>query len=175
LIGIRIAMVIAYAVFILFAIGVIVASVWLVQQGIGTAVSLIPTPVPTELPLALEPTEPIATAEPIASGPTLTPTPVQTPTPTPDPLCIPSAQAKANTGKTLCVQGVVVRTYASQTAFFVEFDQPGTGFFGTVLNPAAPLTNLVGKCVQLKGAILNYQGRPYIVFNPDQMQSCPNP
>lgn len=174
--GIRIAMYVAYGIFLVFAIVITVGIIWLVQQGVGTATALLATPTAIVIVITAEPpAETIATLAPIKRTPTARPTPAATATLTPDPSCIPSAQARQNLGKTVCIQGVVVKTYATQSAFFLEFDQPGTGFFGTVLDPKAALTNLVGKCVQLNGNLQEYNARAYLIFQADQLKSCPTP
>lgn len=174
MIGFRIAIYFAYAIIFLFVSGLIVAGIWLVQQGVSVAVALMATP--TEIPTAME--LPPAFKFPSAS-PTVvvsrTRTRAPTITLTPNASCIPTAEAKQRIGATICVQGTVVRTYSNARAFFVEFDQPGTGFFGTVLDPAAPLSNLVGKCIQISGTLENFQGRPFIIFKPDQLKGCPTP
>jgi hypothetical protein len=173
--GIRIAIYLAYLIFIVFAVTVIVASAWLVMQGVDLALALITEP-PSDIALAMEPSaEATAVPQTAALVPTAEPTPTPTPAPTTEPSCIASAQAAQYRGETRCVQGTVVHTYATATAFFVEFDQPGVGFFGSVLNPRAALANLKGKCVQLKGKIQEYKGRPFIIFQADQAQTCPNP
>lgn len=171
--GVRVAAVLAYAIFILFAIGLIAASVWLAQQAISAVGTLAATPIfsqaATETAAPLMPST--STPEPAASTPTLAPTATHTP----DTSCIPSAQAKQHLGETRCVRGTVVGTYSTATAFFVEFDQAGTGFFGSVLDPRASLANLEGKCVQLEGKIQEFKGRPFIIFQAAQMEACPNP
>lgn len=103
-----------------------------------------------------------------------TPTPPRALVPTPSLTithnCLSSREAMHHLGKSVCVRGNVARTYATPSAFFIEFDTPGKGFFGTSLTTRWEIPQ--GECVQVNGTLLDWQGRAYVVLDADDVQFC---
>lgn len=84
--------------------------------------------------------------------------------------CIAWDKASAFIGRTRCVRGNVFRTYSNGKAFFIDFDSTRRAFFGTSLTTRWEFAN--GACVELDGTILNWQERPYIVLDKDDVRFC---
>ncbi len=152
---------------ILVAIVVCLGGSFLVVRGAFNVVGAFLTPATPTPNLAASSAAPTG-----AAISTVVPTPAAsaTPTPKPESECIGYLEAKQHIGETKCVRGVVFNTYSTKTAFFVDFDGTATEFFGTSLKGS--LENLIGRCVELTGEILDYKGRPYIVFEPNDLKSC---
>lgn len=117
---------------------------------------LVATSVPPTRELVQTPTSPRAFV------PTLPPTVTNN--------CLSSREAIHHLGESVCVRGNVARTYATPRAFFIEFDTPGKGFFGTSLTTRWEIPQ--GACVQVNGTLLDWQGRAYVVLDADAVKFC---
>ena len=84
--------------------------------------------------------------------------------------CIAWDAAPAFIGLTQCVRGNVFRTYSNGEAFFIDFDNTRRAFFGTSLTTRWEIP--AGTCVDLVGTILEWQGRPYIVLDKEDVRLC---
>lgn len=62
-------------------------------------------------------------------------------------------------------------TYATESAFFINYSQDRTSFYGVSFD--FRWENLVGRCVRLRGVIETYRGRPEIIIrDPAQLEFC---
>ncbi len=170
------------AYLILFAfLGALLAGAFvLVRGGVDAAGAFLRTPAATSVAQEFATATGSTTVQP-KTEPTLVPTllptveptaaPTEIPPPAPASNCFPYEQASAHIGETTCVRGVVFNTYFTNTAFFIDFDGTHNAFFGSSVNGS--FNNLIGKCVEIRGLVDVYKGRPYILFNANQFQFCP--
>ena len=193
--GFRIGAYFAYAVFFLSFVVLAVAAVWLIRQGTQMTTALFVAPgivvpagtsaAPKVIVAATIGVTPTATRVPPTGtpAPTRTATPTATGTATAAPTaratdltdCIDFMQAGENLGATQCVQGVVVRAYNIQATFYLEFDQAGRSFFAIAPLGAELSKELIGRCVRVTGELSSAKGRPFLRFQPDELQFCPSP
>lgn len=85
--------------------------------------------------------------------------------------CLKYQFAGSYIGQQECVSGIVVDTYATESAFFINYSQDRTSFYGVSFD--FRWENLVGRCVRLRGVIETYRGRPEIIIrDPAQLEFC---
>jgi len=103
-----------------------------------------------------------------------------TPTPPPpagvvvgDLQCIPFEEAAQHIGETTCVYGEVVRTYDSERASFVDFDETYSSFYLVSFTFQFEAMSLEGRCLAASGEISTYKGRPQIIIEDVQSQLHP--
>ena len=99
---------------------------------------------------------------------------LQIPEPTPSApssTCIRWNQASTHVGENTCVYGDVYSTYDSGKAFFINFSPHTTSFYAVSFDWT--WEDLENTCIEVRGAIETYQGRPQIIIHdPDQLQDC---
>ncbi len=65
----------------------------------------------------------------------------------------------------------MVDTHATESAFFINYSQDRTAFYGVSFD--LRWENLVGRCVRLRGVIETYRGRPEIIIRDRaQLEFC---
>lgn len=147
----------------------------------ATATATMPPPTRTPLPatVALRPTTPRPSVTRYLPSLTATPSPRPSPTPSatlnsaernPDG-CLKYQFAGRYVGQQECISGTVVGTYDSGSAFFINYSEDRTSFYGVSFD--FRWENLVGRCVRLRGVIETYRGRPEIIIrDPAQLEFC---
>ncbi len=74
-------------------------------------------------------------------------------------------------GERMCVWGIVSSTYNSGKAFFINFDDTRTSFYGVAFR--LTWNNLDKRCIEINGKIEPYQGRAEIIIgNRKQILYC---
>jgi len=147
----------------------------------ATATATTPPPAATLLPATATPRP--TTPRPSATQhlPSLTATPSSRPSPTPSAMlnsaernpdgCLKYQFAGRYIGQQECVSGTVVEAYDSGSAFFINYSEDRTSFYGVSFD--FRWENLVGRCVRLWGVIETYRGRPEIIIrDPAQLEFC---
>jgi len=145
------------------------------------ATATAPPPTATPLPATAtpRPTTPRPSATRYLPSPTATPSPRPSPTPSatlnsaernPDG-CLKYQFAGRYVGQQECVSGTVVGTYDSGSAFFINYSEDRSSFYGVSFD--FRWENLVGRCVRLRGVIETYRGRPEIIIRDRaQLEFC---
>jgi hypothetical protein len=167
--GFRIGAYFAYAVFFLTFVVLAVGAVWLIRQGTQMTTALFVAPgivVPAGTSAAPE----VLAAPTTDVGRTATLTPRATDSTD----CIDFKQAGAHLGATQCVQGVVVRAYSIEATFYLEFDQAGRYFFAISPLGAGLSKELIGRCVRVTGQLASAKDRPFMRFQPGELEICPS-
>lgn len=73
--------------------------------------------------------------------------------------------------ETTCVTGIVTSATQNGSTFFINFDNSRTSFYAVSFKYT--WDNLKGKCVELHGKIVPYNGRPEIVIErQEQVRMC---
>ncbi len=147
----------------------------------ATATATTPPPTATPLPATAtpRPTTPRPSATQYLPSPTATPSPRPSPIPSatlnsaernPDG-CLKYQFAGRYVGQQECVSGTVVGTYDSGSAFFINYSEDRSSFYGVSFD--FRWENLAGRCVRLRGVIETYRGRPEIIIrDPAQLEFC---
>ncbi len=74
-------------------------------------------------------------------------------------------------GERMCVWGMASSTYNSGKAFFINFEETRTSFYGVSFN--LTWDNLDKRCIEINGKIESYQGRAEIIIgNRKQIVDC---
>lgn len=152
----------------------------------ATATAASPRPTATALPPTPTPRAPRSnTPAPSSTRNTATPTapPLPTSTPAPAPSatvasaernpdgCLKYQFADRYIGQQDCVSGTVVGTYDAGNAFFINYSEDRTAFYGVSFD--LRWENLAGRCVRLRGLIETYRGRPQIIIREaSQLELC---
>lgn len=136
------------------------------------------TPTPTgSVPAAGLTAVPKVTNRPPAAPPTQAPPTLPPPTRPPSrptsSSCISWQDAEAHMNETTCVSGIVYSTYDSGKAFFINFSNSRSAFYAVAF-PPLKWEGLKGRCVEISGKIVPYQGRAEIIINSvSQLKFCP--
>lgn len=142
-----------------------------------------PTFTPVSQPTAQVVARPMNTATPkptassqapsAASAAASTSTPASTPNSnsTSTPKCIAWTDATDHMNETTCVRGTVYSAIQNGSTFFINFDNTRASFYAVSFNYT--WDNLKGKCIEISGKIVLYNGRPEIVIDKqDQLKMC---
>ncbi len=74
--------------------------------------------------------------------------------------------------ETTCVRGTVYSASSSGQTFFINFDNSRTSFYGVAFG-GLTIPNLRGACIEIRGTIVPYKGRPEIIINSaSQVSFC---
>ncbi len=148
---------------------------WLALTAIACASNRTTTTTPALLVIASATPIEIVLPTTTCSSPLSQNTPteqIKSPTATPH-ACIGWDEVRPLIGTTQCVRGNVFRTYSNGRAFFIDFDNTHRAFFGTSLTTHWEISE--GDCVELYGTLLDWQGRPDIVLEKDDVRLCDSP
>lgn len=149
----------------------------------ATATATAPPPSATPLPATAtpRPTTPAPSPAQSIATPTVTRPPASPPGPAPSATAISAERnpdgclkyqfADRYIGQEECVSGTVVGTYDSGSAFFINYSEDRSSFYGVSFD--FRWENLVGRCVRLRGVIETYRGRPEIIIRDRaQLEFC---
>jgi hypothetical protein len=141
-----------------------------------------PAPAPQATYTPLPTYTPYPTFTPLISGNIPTARPISTATPrsasfaqpqatTASVSCISWKDAAMHLNETTCVTGIVTSATQNGSTFFINFDNSRTSFYAVSFKYT--WDNLKGKCVELHGKIVPYNGRPEIVIErQEQVRMC---
>lgn len=87
--------------------------------------------------------------------------------------CIGWEDAGLHIGEDICIEGIVYHIYDSGDAYFINFDDGRTSFYGVSFDYIWD-DDIIGECIQIWGEITTYENRPQIIIrDPEQVILCP--
>lgn len=85
--------------------------------------------------------------------------------------CITWIEASSHIGESTCIRGTVRSATKQGNTFFINFDNASNSFYAVSFRHT--WDDLRGKCVEIRGMIATFRGRPQIVIeDKEQLGLC---
>ena len=85
--------------------------------------------------------------------------------------CISWTEASSHIGESTCVRGTVRSASKQGSTFFINFDNANDSFYGVSFKHT--WDDLRGKCVEIRGKLATFRGKPQIVIeDKEQLSIC---